>query len=195
MKRYSFPHAIPSVLAAALTLAACATPSRVDSEATPSADFSARHTYAWQESKASYDPPPRTLDVQSVKQTIHDAVLQQLQQKGYSESSKPDFLVSFHLVVTETEVPELCVRRQMIFEWPDSVSRMDDYEVCRRDPVMVNSRTVRNGTLVVFVVDATTRNLLWQGVADGADGTHRSQLEKLRDAVERMFASFPAESV
>jgi hypothetical protein len=50
---------------------------------------------------------------------------------------------------------------------------------------------VRKGTLVVFVVDAATRNLLWQGVADGAAVSRRKQVEKLREAVQEMFVQFP----
>ena len=69
----------------------------------------------------------------------------------------------------------------------------DSYDVCLHDTVMRN-RTVRKGTLVVFVVDAATRNLLWQGVADGAAVSSKDQIARLRAAVEAMFASFPQDS-
>lgn len=178
-------------------LVACAVPARgrVDTEAAPAADFSKRHTFAWQDSQASYDPPPRAQDVLGVKEAIHDAVVAQLAQKGYSQESggNPDFLVSFHLVVTVTKAPDLCVRRHLIFDWPDALLPPDTYAICRRDSI-TPERTVRKGTLVVFVVDTATRSLLWQGVADGAAVSRRDQLEKLRQAVEEMFASFPAGS-
>lgn len=176
-------------------LAGCAATGRIDTETAPAADFTLRHTFAWQESQASYDPKPKPQDVEQVKAAIHEAVVTQLAQKGYSEASgkAPDFLVSFHLVVTETEAPELCIRRHLIFEWPGARAPGETYEICQRDPLMV-SRTVRKGTLVVFVVDAATRSLLWQGVADQAAVSRRDQIEKLRSAVERMFASFPAQS-
>lgn len=176
-------------------LAGCASAGRIDTETAPAADFSARHTFAWQESQASYDPKPKPQDVEEVKAAIHEAVVAQLAQKGYSETSSnaPDFLVSFHLVVTETAAPDLCVRRYMIFEWPGANVNPDMFEICQRDPAML-SRTVRKGTLVVFVVDAATRSLLWQGVADQATGSRKAQIERLRSAVERMFATFPAES-
>lgn len=178
-------------------LAACAAPARgrVDTEAAPAADFSRRHTFAWQDSQASYDPPPKAQDVERVKQAIHDAVVAQLARKGYSQESggNPDFLVSFHLVVTVTKAPDLCVRRHLIFDWPDAFLPPDTYAICERDAIMPE-RTVRKGTLVVFVVDTATHNLLWQGVADGAAVSRRDQLEKLRQAVEQMFANFPAKS-
>lgn len=182
-------------LSLGMLLAGCASPGRIDTETAPTADFSSRHTFAWQESQASYDPQPKPQDVEQVKAAIHEAVVAQLAQKGYSEASSktPDFLVSFHLVVTETAAPDLCMRRHLIFEWPAARVNPDTYEICQRDPAML-SRTVRKGTLVVFVVDAATRSLLWQGVADHATGSRRDQIEKLRSAVERMFATFPAQS-
>jgi hypothetical protein len=173
-------------------LAACAGSPRIDTEAVANADFSARQTFAWQESLASYNPEPASGDVQEVKQAIHDAVVEQLARKGYSpaQAGQPDFLVSFHLVVNVTKAEELCTRRHLIFEWPNFHRNLDTYEICQRDPVM-SGRTVRKGTLVVFVVDATTRNLLWQGVADGAAVSRRNQVEKLREAVQEMFVEFP----
>jgi hypothetical protein len=181
-----------AALGLAVFAAGCASQGRIDTETTPAADFSARHTFAWQESQASYDPKPKPQDVELVKAAIHEAVVTQLAQKGYSEASSrtPDFLVSFHLVVTETAAPDLCVQRQVIFDWP---GRGDTYEICQRDTIQMN-RTVRKGTLVVFVVDAATRSLLWQGIADQAAGSRSDQIEKLRSAVERMFVTFPAQS-
>lgn len=191
MKRTSF---IPLLGLCAL-LSSCATPGHVDTETAPAADFAQRHTFAWQESQASYDPQPNAGDIEQVKAAIHAAVLAQLGQKGYSEAGDrpPDFLVSFHLVVTATESPGLCVRRHMIFEWPGARPSPDSYDICQFDPGM-NNRTVRKGTLVVFVVDAVTRNLLWQGIADDAAGTQKRQIERLQHAVERMFATFPPQT-
>lgn len=181
-----------SLALAALALAACTAPTRIDTEAAATADFSQRHTFAWQESIASYDPEPRSDDVQRVKQAIHEAVVEQLSRKGYSPApaGKADLLVSFHLVVNVTKSEDLCTRRHLIFEWPDFQRKLDTYEICQRDPVM-SGRTVRKGTLVVFVVDGATRNLLWQGIADGAAVSRRNQVEKLREAVQEMFAAFP----
>lgn len=182
-----------SLLVLSALLAACAGPPRIDTETAPSADLSRRQTFAWQESQASYDPQPRTAqDVETVKAAIHEAVLGQLAQKGYSQATeRPDFLVSFHLVMTEAQAPDLCVRRHAIFELGVVSDSVDTYQICREEPVMPR-RTVRKGTLVVFVVDAVTRTLLWQGVADDGAVSRRNQIEELRAAVEQMFASFPS---
>lgn len=193
MRDMTFDRTLSILAAAVVLLSACASPGRVETEVVPTADFSSRHTFAWQESQASYDPEPSAQDVQQVKEAIHDAVLHQLSSKGFTPAGdNPDFLVSFHLVVKVTKSPELCMRRNLIFHWPGP---LDDntYDVCLHDTVMPN-RTVRKGTLVVFVVDTVTRNLLWQGVADDAAVSRKDQLMKLRAAVEQMFASFPRET-
>lgn len=184
------------VLVAAAVIAGCAAPRRVDTEMAPAADFSARRTFAWQESQASYDPQPASPDVEAVKRTIRDAVVEQLLLKGFREveGAAPDFLVSFHLVVTVMTEPELCVRRHVIFAHPGTPGPLRDIEVCEVD-TLARVRTLRQGTLVVFVVDPATHTLLWQGAAVGAAVSRGGNSESLRAAVTQMLAEFPSAPV
>lgn len=183
--------------AALLTLLAsvsCTAPRRVETETAPAANFSSRHTFAWQGPAASYDPQPAQADVEveEVKRTIRDTVVEQLSLKGFREvqGAQPDFLVSFHLVVTVMTEPDLCVRRHVIFNYPGAPPPLKEVKVCDADP-MVHGPTRRQGTLVVFVVDPETRNLLWQGAVVGADVSRRNNVEPLRAAVTQMLAEFP----
>ncbi len=118
------------------------------------------------------DPQPfERSDVEAVKRTIRDTVVEQLSLKGFREvqGAPPDFLVSFHLVVTTVMTePELCVRRHVIFEYPGRTPPLEEVEVCERRSDGHGARTLRQGTLVVFVVDPSTLNLLWQGAVVGA---------------------------
>ena len=185
---------LSAALIAVTTAAGCSAPRRVETETAPAADFTSRHTFAWQESAASYDPEPaqRDDDVEEVKRTIRDTVVEQLSLKGFREvqGAPPDFLVSFHLVVTVMTEPELCVRRHVIFNYPGAPPPLKEVEVCDADP-MVHGPTLRQGTLVVFVVDPETRNLLWQGAVVGADVSRRNNVAPLRAAVTQMLAEFP----
>lgn len=178
---------------AATVLTGCSAPRRVDTEVAPAADFSSRRTFAWQESQASYDPQPDQSDVEAVKRTIRETVVEQLALKGFREvqDSKPDFLVSFHLVVTMVMTePELCVRRHIIFEYSVSTPALEEIEVCEGRTTL-GARTLRQGTLVVFVVDPSTHNLLWQGAVVGAAVSRRDNADSLRGAVTQMLAEFP----
>jgi len=178
----------------ALAVAGCSAPRRVDTEVAPTADFSSRHTFAWQESQASYDPQPPERDVEEVKRAIRDTVVEQLALKGFRESQEAevDFLVSFHLVVTTVMTePELCTRRHIIFEYVGTTPALDEIEMCTGN-VDPSPRFVRQGTLVVFVVDPVTRNLLWQGSVVGAAVSRRDDVETLRGAVAQMLAEFPS---
>jgi hypothetical protein len=181
-----------AALASLLMAAACTSPRRVETETAPAADFSARHTFAWQESQASHEPQPVEPDVEAVKRTIRDTVVEQLSLKGFKEvrGAAPDFLVSFHLVVTLMTEPELCVTRHVIFNYQGPPPPHKHAEVCDSDP-MAPSATLRQGTLVVFVVDPETRNLLWQGAVVGADVSRRNNTESLRAAVTQMLQEFP----
>jgi hypothetical protein len=181
-----------AALAASLVVAACTSPRRVETETAPAADFTTRHTFAWQESQASYDRQPVEPDDEAVKRTIRDTVVEQLSLKGFKEvqDAEPDFLVSFHLVVTLMTEPELCVTRHVIFNYQGPPPPHKNAEVCDSDP-MVPGATLRQGTLVVFVVDPETRNLLWQGAVVGADVSRRNNTESLRAAVTQMLQEFP----
>jgi hypothetical protein len=186
--------AIAGTLGAMAMLVACSTPRPVDTEVAPAANFSSRRTFAWQDSQASYDPQPPEPDVEAVKRAIRDTVVEQLALKGFRESqeAQADFLVSFHLVVTTVMTePELCTRRHLIFEYSVSTPALDEIEVCSRDSTR-NPRLVRQGTLVVFVVDPITRNLLWQGSVVGGAVSRRDDVETLRGAVAQLLSEFPA---
>ena len=189
--RYQIRWSNLAVLIVVLAASACSMPRRVETETAPAADFASRHTFAWQESQASYDPQPAPPDVEAVKRTIRDTVVEQLSLKGFKEAQgvQPDFLVSFHLVVTLMTEPELCVRRHVIFNYPGAPPPLKEVEVCDADPVPTS--TLRQGTLVVFVVDPETRNLLWQGAVVGADVSRRNNPESLRAAVTQMLQEFP----
>lgn len=183
--------ALVAMTTAALT--GCSAPRRVDTEVAPAADFSSRRTFAWQESQASYDPQPDQSDVDAVKRAIRETVVEQLALKGFREvqGAEPDFLVSFHLVVTTVMTePELCVRRHIIFEYSVSTPALEEIEVCEGKSTL-GARTLRQGTLVVFVVDPSTHNLLWQGAVVGAAVSRRDNADSLRGAVAQMLAEFP----
>jgi hypothetical protein len=106
------------------------------------------------------------------------------------QGAEPDFLVSFHLVVTLMTEPALCVRRHVIFNYPGAPPPLKEVEVCDADPLLPTA-TLRQGTLVVFVVDPETRNLLWQGAVVGAEVSRRNNTESLRAAVTQMLQEFP----
>jgi len=191
LPRHLLVVAIAAMAAAVLT--GCSAPRRADTEVAPAADFGSRRTFAWQESQASYDPQPDQSDVEAVKRAIRETVVEQLALKGFREvqGAKPDFLVSFHLVVTTVMTePELCVRRHIIFEYSVSTPALEEIEVCEGRSTL-GARTLRQGTLVVFVVDPSTHNLLWQGAVVGAAVSRRDNADSLRGAVTQMLAEFP----
>lgn len=191
LPRHLLVVAIAAMGAALFT--SCSAPRRVDTEVAPAADFTSRRTFAWQESQASYDPQPEQSDVEAVKRAIRETVVEQLALKGFREvqGAEPDFLVSFHLVVTTVMTePELCVRRHIIFEYSVSTPALEEIEVCEGKPALA-ARTLRQGTLVVFVVDPSTHNLLWQGAVVGAAVSRRDNADSLRGAVTQMLAEFP----
>ena len=52
-------------------------------------------------------------------------------------------------------------------------------------------RQYDEGTLVIDVVDANTKSLVWRGVASGEVARGGSSGQRLEQAVQKMFARFP----
>lgn len=58
-----------------------------------------------------------------------------------------------------------------------------------RRPVVV--RTFREGTLIIDVMDARNRRLVWRGWAEGAFGGGVPRDQQIREAVNAILAEFP----
>ena len=160
---------IASLLRLALfaTLAGCAS-ARVSTDWDRSTRFDAYLTYAWMDT-------PR---MQAMQQTtlfdrrLRTAVEGQLAAKGLRKSEaagRPDILLVYHAGVQD---------KVDVQQWGYAGRRWD-------------VRQYNEGTLVVDVVDAGTRSLVWRGTASGeVNGTGDSS-ERLERAVKKMFTRFP----
>jgi uncharacterized protein DUF4136 len=166
-----------ALLSAAL-LTACAT-IRVGADFDRGTNFQAYATYDWASHDALPTGDPRLDNNQLFDARMREAVNEQLASKGLRRSaSSPDLLVHYHASV-----------RDRI-----DVVRMDEsrgYSVGERS----ESYVYEEGTLLVDVVQAQSKKLLWRGWAQTELSTLLTAPEtmaaRLKDVAWRMFRQFP----
>lgn len=146
------------------------------------ADFSALRTYDWidPDSGSAVGTPENDL----VNRRIRAAVDRELAAQGYVvATADPDFLVTSHVGVEQ---------RIEVHDWGYSYGRSYG-----RHGMMVGSTDVREydeGTLILDVIDAETRNLIWRGTAKRAVSRNPTPEESeaiISTAVAKILDKFP----
>jgi hypothetical protein len=154
-------------LAAAATLIGCAS-TQVSTDWDRNAQFTSYHTYAWMETPRMQAMQQATL----FDRRLRAAVENQLSQKGMQKADATgdaDLLIVYQAGVQD----KLDVQSSGYFG--------------RR----VDVREYQQGMLVIDVVDAKTKSLVWRATAKSEVGDADPSSEKIGKAVQKMFASFP----
>lgn len=172
------------VLTAMLLLGACASTPRVSTVRSPEADFSRYATFAFHDPLGTdRDDGTGTILSEALKQ----ATRLQLESGGYRYAEEaPDLRVNFF--VETKEVIEGIQRPGVGFGYGiyhRHYGVWADYET--------DIRQFTEGSLHIDVVDAARDQLVWEGVAQQRlrDDDFTFELDRVRSAVQRVFAQFP----
>ncbi len=186
---------IASVIAG-LTLIGLAACSRIETrtETAAGADFSALKTYAWvpRKSRGGAKFSERFL---FTDQRIREAVDRELAKRGFrlvGEDAQPDFWVQYYTwadegVTSDGPYPHYerwGARRMGTLD--AATRRYGDYRMSARD--------VRQGTLIISILDGDGRRELWRGAAEAPvqDQHDRNKVGRLIDqAVQQILGAFP----
>jgi hypothetical protein len=156
-------------------------------------DLSHRHyaTFNFKTPGRQFDPEIFSPENQ---QRVQQAIRSELTQHGLRESSQPDLLVGFYLRIRS---------KQFDLDHPtaegDSLADiMNSYYgfVTGAGKSLNQQKTIRyrEGTLVVYLVDAKTNEIVWQGIAKGAIHPKDSEDKiehRIKEAAESLFKKFP----
>lgn len=175
----------------ALGTSSCST-LKVDSGLEASADFSKYSTYQWVVAPANAGGGKPRFDSPILRKQVHQLVDAEMQKRGFRlvEQGGSDLLVGYYASVSsKTRVTQ--VDTSMGF-----TSGLPHY--ARSEYMMPSTATLINqfeeGTLIVGVGDARTRQLLWRGSAEaeiGLDDSISRRQSRVQKAVSKMFRSFP----
>jgi hypothetical protein len=177
MTRVERARRFAAAVAAALTLAGCAT-MNISSFAARGVDFTALRTYAWGSEADVATGDPRLDSNPFFRDRVRESVDQRLASRGFEKvtSGTPDLLIHYHASV-----------RQRL-----DISNVDQrYGTCEDCWATVFDA----GTLTIDVVDTRTNKLIWRGWAERSlDSTVDNQEEferRVDRAVGRILERLP----
>ncbi len=141
-------------------------------------DFGRYSTFAWIETKPKL-PPGRRIDAHLLDVRIKEAVENQLMAKGFRRVPKPkaDLLIIYHVgAKNRVEVEHYGYRYGPHGRWVGHRVEVTRY---------------KEGTLIIDIVDARLKELVWRGTAVGAVYSPGDLERKLTEAIRKLFEHFP----
>ncbi|MEM7018849.1 MAG: DUF4136 domain-containing protein [Pseudomonadota bacterium] len=163
---------------ALLLLGGCSTAPNVVTDFDREADFGRYQTFGFVEKSGE------TVEEQIVTLTekrIRNEISQILQQRGYQASANPDMLVNFRITTRTKQYA--------------SPAYAGYYSRFRFYPYHYGSIAVREykeGTIVIDLVDAAQKQLIWQGAVSGKVTRDAAQAEaNTREAVRTIMQQYP----
>ncbi|HHJ14491.1 MAG TPA: DUF4136 domain-containing protein [Gammaproteobacteria bacterium] len=175
-----------------LPLSACTT-LRVSTDYDPGADFSALRDYAWLPAPKIGSGDPALSYNSLLAPRLQSAVDELLRARGRVKvRSKPDFWLAYRFTVREKESITYI---NHLYGYGDGWYFRAHGAVAGwygHTDVLVSE--YREGTLVLDVVRAADRQLVWRGIVVDViyeDDTPEMRERRIREAVAKMLASFP----
>jgi hypothetical protein len=175
------PRLLPLLLSLS-TVAACGYTERVHSERDPKADFASLRTYAWLAKKPEAPQDPR-FDNDVVSAQVRKSANGVLQAKGYALASgaEPDFLIAWR--VTTKDIPG-----------DDQIPNYWGYFPIYQGGIGFYTSPVEEGTLVIDVIDAKSKVLIWRGLGERQVvelDSPEDRLARMRSGVAKVMQQFP----
>lgn len=175
----------------AITLAACAG-TRVATDHDPGADFARLQTFAWLEPERTQVEDP-VLDSGLLTRKVEHAVAQTLLDRGYARTDSAadaDFLVTYHTASRERLRDRggfslgVGIGRGWHHGYRGSVFFGDHHYFPRIE-------SYQEGTLIIDVLDARSRELIWRGWVRNTVDTRNYADEAIAAAVQEILDRFP----
>jgi len=180
--------------AVCLALAAgCASTWPVESYETPGADVAGKRTFAWTGGELGTVQTVDPAVAASTDVHMRETVVAALVKKGYTEVTDPraaDMLVSYQMVGTRKYVTSK--RPRYSAPLPDDVL-MESRPPPPAASEMPRERSVRDGSVLVFVDEPVTERLLWRGMvtAETRVGSTESGIHTAAEMARDIVDAFP----
>ena len=174
---------------------ACAPSPKIGYDFDRSTDFSAYHTYAWLSGNQE-KTGDRRADSSTVDMRIRIAVGTQLRLKGYQPlpEGKPDFYVAYHVGLKDS-APSITTQYYSDGMAGHAFSHSADTRSAGGSaPVTNETPSYLTGSLLIDVIDAASRKLVWRGTAAGEVDpglTSQQRDERTKAIVHDILSHFP----
>jgi hypothetical protein len=180
------------VALSALLVQACATGARVQVDFDPKQNFQTLHSYAW---------APTTDDSQRAKardslteERVHSAVDAHLAAKGYKkvDAVQADFLVAYAITVEQRSSVNQSQVGVGFGRYGGSSAIGFGYSV----PVGSTNEPYAVGSLIIDILDAKQKRLLWRGIGEqalDAEQSPENRTARINTTVNEILGRFPPE--
>lgn len=180
------------VAVSGLVLAGCASVAHVEKD--KSVDLNDYHSFAWVDTRQSQNDTAKTKVSDLTERNIREAVNEELAKAGWTQSKKPDVLLTYDLLVERT-VKEA---NNPVYSQPLTRYYFNPY-TRRYVPVYYPSqflgydrdeRRVREGTITVRMIDSKTDKTIWQGWATDEVSSRNLTGKEIRNGIKSIFRKF-----
>jgi len=174
-------------LLAAMFLAGCATGPTVRVDQDAAADMSKYHTFGFYRGGGTGKPGYSTLTATRLK----DATIRELERLGYRhDESNPDLLVN----ITANVAERVDVKKTPATAVGPYGYRVAAFRGWTGGAYDIDVRQYKAGTLVIDLIDAGQKQLVWRGIAEGELNKSKQQdpAGTIDAAVTGIFAKFAA---
>ena len=182
-------------LAVMWTAPGCAPSPKIGYDFDRSTDFSAYHTYGWL-SGDQEKTGDRRADSSVVDMRIRIAVGTQLRLKGYQAlpEGKPDFYVAYHVGLKDSS-PSISTQYYSDGMAGHAFSHSaDSRSASGSAPSLNETPSYLTGSLLIDVIDAASKKLVWRGTAAGEVDpglTSQQRDERTKAIVHSILSHFP----
>lgn len=174
------------VLVAVMALAGCSTMT-VSTDFDRSASFAAYKTFDFIPAEEVKNP--------LIRQRIEDAIVAELETKGLTRSSdNPDVLIAGRAKMSSETQFNTTTYGYGWGGWGGYRGPYGSYGAVGMGSSTTTAREVPVGTLIIDLVDAKEKKLIWQAVASDTLDTNARADERdyrIKKAMEKIFAGFP----
>lgn len=182
---------------ATVGLAACSTV-HVDSEYDKEANFARFKTFRWVDAPPVAVGDPRVEDT-ALQARVQLAVNRELEAKGLRrvESGASDLLVNYYVTVEEKMTGQNVNDKYGYSPgggWTRGAHQGWAWGLGGYDTPSVPTTYYEEGTVIIDMVDPTTKQLIWRGTATtvvNLDSDQEVRRQRLNDAIQRIFTQYP----
>ena len=162
---------------------------QVNSDYDPAVNFTPYRTFDWMPGPQVRTGDPRVDDA-TVDSRIRTAVERRLTAKGYHKESaaKPDFYVLYHAALKNKMSTTVVNNR---YGYPYYTGYPGPWV---RGGETTTTHPYEEGTLILDVIDAGTKQLVWRGSAQARldmQAREETKRERVREAVREILEQFP----
>lgn len=171
-----------ALLAGLAALASCTPGIRAGADFAPDLDFSTLTTYTWDEPDTRPVGDPRLENNPLFEARLHESIERELEARGLRPAASGASMIVHHHATVRDHVEVYEADREAGYTTPEygEGTQVVQYE---------------EGTLLVDIADARSRELVWRGWAQFDIGRALEDPEfmsaQIDEAIVKMFASFP----